>query len=92
MQVKKAQTEQAILAAAQELFYQRGFDGVTMRAVATAAGITPGNLYVYFRGKHDLYFAVFIRKNQERLEWIFGEMDKGATARERVEAYARAYL
>ncbi len=92
MQVKKPQMESAIMDVARKLFLEQGFEGVTMRALSGAVGITPGNLYVYFRGKDDLYFAVFIERNAVRLERIFSEMEKGGTARERIERYARAYI
>jgi AcrR family transcriptional regulator len=48
----------AILMAAQPLFAARGFEGVTTREVAEAAGVSEALLYRHFQGKADLYDAV----------------------------------
>ena len=91
MQTKKPQMESAILNAARELFYELGFEGVSMRAVARAVGITPGNLYVYFRGKDDLYFCVFMQTNRVRLERVTAAYEQEATAPAKLRGYAREY-
>jgi AcrR family transcriptional regulator len=46
----------AILKAAAQVFRQRGFSAAGMRDIATAADLSPGNLYYYFRGKDELLF------------------------------------
>lgn len=50
-----------ILDAAEALFAERGFDGASMRDLATAAGLQPASLYNHFPGKHALYEAVLER-------------------------------
>ncbi len=47
-----------ILAAARELFSERGFDAVSMNAVAAAAGVSKANIFHHFRSKDALYLAV----------------------------------
>lgn len=49
-----AQTRRAIAAAAWELLLERGYDGMTMRAVAQRAGVSVGNAYYYFPSKGHL--------------------------------------
>ncbi len=47
-----------ILRAAGREFRTRGFTETGMREIAAAAALSPGNLYNYFRGKHEiLYFC-----------------------------------
>jgi AcrR family transcriptional regulator len=47
-----------ILQAAGRIFRQRGFAEAGMREIAASADISPGNLYHYFKGKHEiLYFC-----------------------------------
>ena len=47
-----------ILAAASRVFRRRGFATTGMREIAAEAGLSPGNLYHYFKGKHEiLYFC-----------------------------------
>ncbi len=54
---KKADTREAIRAAAVELFCARGFDGTTMDAVAEAADVSVRTVFRYFPTKEDLVFA-----------------------------------
>jgi AcrR family transcriptional regulator len=50
-------TRGEILAAARTEFAARGFDGTTMRAVATNAGVDAALVHHYFGGKDDLFLA-----------------------------------
>jgi AcrR family transcriptional regulator len=45
-----------ILRAAGKEFRSHGFAETGMREIAAAAALSPGNLYNYFRGKHELLF------------------------------------
>ncbi len=56
-------TREAILAAARDLFAQRGYEGATMRAIAAAAGVDAA-LVVHFFGTK----AALLR---EAIEWPF---------------------
>ena len=60
MKVSKIQVDdnrRAILAAAGRLFRERGFDPVSVSEVMTAAGLTHGAFYGYFRSKDELVAA-----------------------------------
>lgn len=50
---------QTILEAAAACFAKEGYDATSMEEVASAAGISKGSLYDYFRNKEDLFFGVF---------------------------------
>ncbi|HEY1616468.1 MAG TPA: helix-turn-helix domain-containing protein [Streptosporangiaceae bacterium] len=54
---KRALTREAILAAAERLFEERGFDDVTVAEIADAANVSVKTLFVYFRSKEDLVFT-----------------------------------
>jgi len=45
-----------ILRAAARVFRDRGYAAAGMRDIASAADLSPGNLYHYFRGKDDILF------------------------------------
>ena len=54
----KLAREDAILTAAEILLRQSGYDVMTMQAVATAAGLAKGTLYLYFTSRESLVLAV----------------------------------
>ena len=54
----KLAREDAILTAAEILLRQSGYDTMTMQAVATAAGLAKGTLYLYFTSRESLVLAV----------------------------------
>jgi AcrR family transcriptional regulator len=50
-------TREAVLAAARATFADRGFDGATIRGIATAAGVDPALVHHYFGSKDQLFLA-----------------------------------
>jgi AcrR family transcriptional regulator len=48
-------TKQKILEAALQVFSANGYAGANIRAIAKAAGISIGGVYLYFRNKKELY-------------------------------------
>lgn len=57
-------TRARILIAAERLFAEEGFSGVSMPAIAKASGITAGAIYRHFDSKDDLFFEVIRRAVQ----------------------------
>lgn len=53
-----AATQQAILAAARELFAARGVDGVSVREIAAKAGVNHALVHRYFGAKSDMVAAI----------------------------------
>ncbi len=47
-----------ILAAARDLFAQKGYEETTIADIAKAAGMAVGTIYLYFRNKHEVYTGV----------------------------------
>ena len=58
-EIKKDNTEEKILNAAQEVFIQKGMDGSRMQEIADHAGINKALLHYYFRTKQKLFEAIF---------------------------------
>ncbi|HKE64754.1 MAG TPA: TetR family transcriptional regulator [Micromonosporaceae bacterium] len=50
-------TREAILDAAREAFAARGFDGASIRTIATGAGVDPALVHHYFGTKEQLFLA-----------------------------------
>jgi AcrR family transcriptional regulator len=50
-------TKEAILAAARDAFAEKGFDGASIRYIATSAGVDPALVHHYFGTKDQLFLA-----------------------------------
>jgi AcrR family transcriptional regulator len=51
-------TREAILDAARQLFASRGYEGTTIRGIATTAGVDPALVHHFFGSKDDLFLTV----------------------------------
>ena len=88
---EKTERRQAILAAAQHLFNEQGFEKVSMRNIAEAIEYSPATIYLYFKDKNELLFAL---QNQ-----AFGQLAQGFESvfsiphpAERLHALGHKYL
>lgn len=75
-----------ILAAARELFVQRGYEGVSMRAVAERAGCATGALYTAFPSKRALLRRIWEDSFEELEEVLAGAVGGSAGPLERLRA------
>jgi len=65
----KQRTRERILAAARSLFADKGYDGVTLREIAAAAGFSTGALFTSFASKCDLVGEI-IEADREALSQV----------------------
>lgn len=63
--VQGEETRAALLAAARELFGERGYAATSLDDVVAQAGVTKGALYHHFRGKTELFRAVYEQVKRE---------------------------
>jgi AcrR family transcriptional regulator len=73
---KSDRTRDQIVAAAMRLFREQGYQGTTMRAVATEAGVSVGNAYYYFASKEQLvqgYYDHMATEQAARCRQVFVE-------------------
>ena len=64
---KSAKKRQAILEAAQRLFLQAGFDGVSMEQIAAESDVSKLTVYSHFTDKEGLFFAAIEQRCREQL-------------------------
>ncbi|MBC7480577.1 MAG: helix-turn-helix transcriptional regulator [Rhizobacter sp.] len=82
--------EEAIVAAVNRLLAEKGFDAMTVDAVAAEVGIAKASLYKHFRSKEELAAAAMIRVLDRALAQIdLLSADAGADAVEQLRAVTR---
>jgi AcrR family transcriptional regulator len=64
------ETRAALIAAARELFAERGYAGVATEEIVQRAGLTRGALYHHFKDKRALFRAVVEQLEEESVERI----------------------
>lgn len=55
---EKAEMRQSIIAAATRLFLEKGYESVSIRNIAAAIEYSPGTIYLYFKDKDDILYAI----------------------------------
>ena len=91
-EIPQSAGEAAILDAATRLFSENGYDGVSMRRIAEAAGVSKANIYHHFASKEALFFAIMRRSAQELTSLIENLAEGGGTFEHRLRAFAGAHL
>jgi AcrR family transcriptional regulator len=92
---RKPNMREAILAAAEELFSTKGFNAVSVRDVAQAAGASPGSVTYHFETKDALLLEIYRRHcgpmNRRRAE-LLAAAKRVRDLQDRLEAIVRAYV
>jgi AcrR family transcriptional regulator len=81
----------SILRSAGRVFRRQGFAATGMRDIAAEAGLSPGNLYHYFRGKHELLFFCQDRALDQMLATLEAARLSSAPAIDRLAGVLRAH-
>jgi AcrR family transcriptional regulator len=66
----KTQTRERILAAALQLFREKGLEGTTTREISRRAQIAEGTLFNYFKTKEDLALYFFQKETDDLIKWF----------------------
>jgi AcrR family transcriptional regulator len=72
---RRQQTRDHLLAAAAQVFADRGFHGATLDAVAAAAGFSKGAVYSNFKNKEDLFLALLESGYSREVESLKATME-----------------
>lgn len=92
---RKPNMREAILCAAEELFSTNGFNAVSVRDIAQAAGANPGSVTYHFKTKDGLLLEIYRRHcgpmNCRRSE-LLAAAERVRDLQDRLEAIVRAYV
>ncbi|KQT27507.1 MAG: TetR/AcrR family transcriptional regulator [Bradyrhizobium sp.] len=92
---RKPNMREAILVAAEELFATNGFNAVSVRDIAQAAGANPGSVTYHFKTKDGLLLEIYRRHcapmNLRRSE-LLAAAKRVRDLQDRLEAIVRAYV
>ncbi|NOY36836.1 MAG: TetR/AcrR family transcriptional regulator [Chlorobi bacterium] len=81
-----------IVDAAEKLFFRLGFDGVTMDDIAREAELAKGTLYLYFKSREDLHYAIVLRGLDILNRLIHEVYDRLKTGLENIRKMGEAYV
>ena len=81
-----------IVQAAADLFSRHGYNGVSINAIAEAAGTSKANVFHHFRNKDELYVAVLRHVSRPSREMLVSLMDEGGDALASLQAFAVAHM
>ena len=91
-QEEKDRRRAEIVDAAEELYRELGWDAVTMDSVAKRARLSRALVYVYFKDKTDLHFAIAIRAIEMLSQRFVESIERVRTGAEKIQAIGRAYI
>lgn len=85
--VRGRASRERILGAARDLFRERGFDGATLRAIASRCGMGASSLYRHIRTKEELLVEDLAVRQEEAWRRFRAEDDRARPARERLSRF-----
>jgi len=90
--VSEPDAREKIFRAAEELFIERGHDGVSVNDIAEKAGVAKALVFYYFESKKNLFDNVLDVYYKSQAQALIGALTAGGTARQKVHAGMEAYL
>lgn len=89
---KQAATREGLLDAAATVFAQRGYEAAGIEQIAELAGYSHGAVYSNFKGKEELFLAVFERYMSERVRELSLLLQAPGSFAERTRAAADQWM
>lgn len=92
METSRGNRAPALIEAARELFFEKGYSGTTMELVSRRAGFSKRTVYLYFKNKDDLFLAV-ASQGLEQLQASLEDVDvDGLDYEEAMETIMERYI
>ena len=88
---KRAEREDRILKAAQQLFLAKGFANTTIDDIASYADVSKGAVYLHYRTKDDIYFSIVAKALETMKEMFVESAAKEKTGLEKFRAIGYSF-
>lgn len=88
---EKKKRQYDIINAAEQLFFSRGYDEVSMKDIAKEVELSKATLYLYFQNKESLFFAIVLRGTKILNSMISEAVENENTGLDKIAAYRKAY-
>lgn len=89
---KDISTEQKILDAARQVFFDKGMHGARMQDIADKAGINKAMLHYYFRSKDKLFETIFTDASNHFFPMLKAIIESDKTVFEKIEVLCIEYI
>ena len=89
---EKEQRRNNIIDAAESVFFSKGIENATMDEIAEEAELSKGTLYLYFKSKEELLFAIDLRAMQILLTMFKETISRKKSTIENLIEIGRAYV
>jgi len=89
---EKLKRRNDIIDAAEKVFFSSGFESATMDEIAEMAELSKGTLYLYFKSKEDLQFAIFMRGSDILMKMMKKNLSPGSNGYQRLLELANSFI
>lgn len=89
---ERQQRRNSIIDAAEKVFFTKGIDAAIMDEVAEVAELSKGTLYLYFKSKEELHFAINMRAANMLYHFFEKAVDKAVSGLQNVKNIGLAYI
>ena len=89
---EKLQRRKDIIDAAEKVFFSSGFASATMDEIAEMAELSKGTLYLYFKSKEDLQFAIFMRGSDILMKMMKDNLSADSNGYQRLLELADTFI
>ena len=90
--MKQSPKKEAILTAAENLFYQHGFHAVGVKSILDQAGVAPMTMYYHFKSKEEVIKEILIQRDKRYLHFIEDRINKENGVNSYVESLVEAHI
>ncbi|WP_299978143.1 TetR/AcrR family transcriptional regulator [Desulfobacula sp.] len=91
-QREKEQRKIGIINAARKVFSNKGFNTATIEEIAMEAELSPGTLYLYFKGKEELHTSLSIEILKHLADEIQKVVGQDISAEEKIKRFCDVFI